>query len=162
MDACSRVASRTCRCFSMTRRVLQVVPQHSHLSQVTLCLAAQLAAGWDQDCLMPNRGHEELPTSVIIVLTRCYSPSCSEFLPCYSFACPRRPKVGVIKYHSGASLTWLDQHRRRRLPSKRLPLLLVSLDEEWTMQIDPAVLAALPGSEVNRQTIIHTLISKEI
>jgi hypothetical protein len=42
------------------------------------------------------------------------------------------------------------------------PPLPVSLDEEWTTQIDPAVLAALPGSEVNRQTIIHKLISNEI
>jgi RHO1 GDP-GTP exchange protein 1/2 len=38
----------------------------------------------------------ELPTSVITVLTRCYSPSCSEAMPCYSFACPRRSRVGVI------------------------------------------------------------------
>ena len=42
------------------------------------------------------RDREELPTSVITVLTRCYSPSCSDALPCYSFACPRRPRVGVI------------------------------------------------------------------
>jgi RHO1 GDP-GTP exchange protein 1/2 len=38
----------------------------------------------------------ELPTSVITVLTRCYSPSCSEAMPCYSFACPRRSRVRVI------------------------------------------------------------------
>ena len=38
----------------------------------------------------------------------------------------------------------------------------VSMDEEWSAQIDPAVLAALPESEVNRQTIIHKLISKEV
>ena len=38
----------------------------------------------------------------------------------------------------------------------------VSADEEWTTQIDPAVLAALPESEVQRQTIIHKLISGEI
>jgi len=36
------------------------------------------------------------------------------------------------------------------------------MDEEWSAQIDPAVLAALPESEVNRQTIIHKLISKEV
>lgn len=51
------------------------------------------------------RDREELPTSVITVLTRCYSPSCSEALPCYSFACPRRPRVGVIDCHLFASLT---------------------------------------------------------
>jgi hypothetical protein len=42
------------------------------------------------------RDREELPTSVITVLTRCYSPSCSEASPCYSFACPRRARVGLI------------------------------------------------------------------
>ena len=42
------------------------------------------------------RDREELPTSVITVLTRCYSPSCSEAQPCYSFACPRRSRVSVI------------------------------------------------------------------
>ena len=38
---------------------------------------------------------EELPTSVITVLTKCYSPSCVEGAVCYSFACPRRPRVRV-------------------------------------------------------------------
>lgn len=38
----------------------------------------------------------------------------------------------------------------------------VSLDEDWAMHIDPAVLAALPESEINRQTIIHKLITKEV
>jgi hypothetical protein len=38
----------------------------------------------------------------------------------------------------------------------------VSLDEEWSTQIDPAVLDALPASEINRQTIIHKLITNEI
>ena len=38
----------------------------------------------------------------------------------------------------------------------------VSLDQEWTTHIDPAVLAALPDSEINRQTIIHKLISNEV
>ena len=42
------------------------------------------------------RDREELPTSVITVLTRCYSPSCSDAQPCYSFACPRRSRVGII------------------------------------------------------------------
>ena len=42
------------------------------------------------------RDREELPTAVITVLTRCYAPSCSDAQPCYSFACPRRSRVGVI------------------------------------------------------------------
>ena len=37
---------------------------------------------------VPER--EELPTGVITVLTRCYSTTCGEGEPCYSFACPRK------------------------------------------------------------------------
>jgi hypothetical protein len=51
------------------------------------------------------RDREELPTSVITVLTRCYSPSCSEALPCYSFACPRRPRVSVTECYLSVNLT---------------------------------------------------------
>ena len=38
---------------------------------------------------------EELPTGVITVLTRCYSSSCDEDTPCYSFACPRRVSANI-------------------------------------------------------------------
>ena len=37
---------------------------------------------------IPER--EELPTGVNTVLTRCYSPSCGEGVPCYSYTCPRK------------------------------------------------------------------------
>jgi RHO1 GDP-GTP exchange protein 1/2 len=33
---------------------------------------------------------EELPTGVVTMLTRCYSPSCGDGGPCYAFACPRK------------------------------------------------------------------------
>lgn len=33
---------------------------------------------------------EELPTGVITMLTRCYSPSCGEGVSCYAYACPRK------------------------------------------------------------------------
>ncbi len=36
------------------------------------------------------------------------------------------------------------------------------MDEEWSAHIDPTVLDALPESEINRQTIIHKLISNEV
>jgi len=38
----------------------------------------------------------------------------------------------------------------------------VSLDEDWVTRVDQAVLAALPESEISRQTIIHKLITKEV
>ncbi len=39
---------------------------------------------------------EELPTGVITLLTRCYSPSCTEAMSCYSYSCPRRASVGAL------------------------------------------------------------------
>jgi RHO1 GDP-GTP exchange protein 1/2 len=43
---------------------------------------------------------EELPTGVVTMLTRCYSPSCGEGSVCYAFGCPRKVRthspVGVI------------------------------------------------------------------
>ena len=40
---------------------------------------------------VPER--EELPTGVITVLTKCYSPSCVEGVQCYAYGCPRRASV---------------------------------------------------------------------
>lgn len=44
---------------------------------------------------------EELPTGVITMLSRCYSPSCGEGVTCYAFGCPR--KVSALL----AVLSWL-------------------------------------------------------
>ena len=37
---------------------------------------------------IPER--EELPTGVITMLTRCYSPSCGDGISCYAYSCPRK------------------------------------------------------------------------
>ena len=36
---------------------------------------------------------EELPTGVITMLTRCYSPSCGDGTPCYAYSCPRKARL---------------------------------------------------------------------
>lgn len=42
---------------------------------------------------------EELPTGVVTMLTRCYSPSCAdsgpEGPPCYAYSCPKRVSLGL-------------------------------------------------------------------
>ncbi|THH16693.1 hypothetical protein EW146_g3989 [Bondarzewia mesenterica] len=85
---------------------------------------------------------EELPTSVITVLTKCYSPSCVEGAPCYSFACPRRPMKDIVEEEAP-------------IPEN----LGIIGDGDW--DADPDLLKSLPESEINRQRIIHKLISKE-
>ncbi|KAJ3514155.1 hypothetical protein NLJ89_g2537 [Agrocybe chaxingu] len=86
---------------------------------------------------------EELPTGVVTMLTRCYSPSCGEGPPCYSFTCPRKGN------HTFGSL---PAQAETPTPTKV---------EEWTKTISPDVLKSLPETEVSRQTIIHKLISRE-
>ncbi|EMD39100.1 hypothetical protein CERSUDRAFT_47353 [Gelatoporia subvermispora B] len=77
---------------------------------------------------------EELPTAVVTLLTRCYSPSCDDETPCYSYACPRR-------------VCFLDA--------------ICVYRDDWTTTVPEDLLRTLPESEINRQNIIHKIISKE-
>ena len=55
---------------------------------------------------------EELPTGVITLLTRCYSPSCTEAMSCYSYSCPRRASVGALigLWSATCRLIWSLSH----------------------------------------------------
>jgi hypothetical protein len=39
---------------------------------------------------------EELPTGVVTMLTRCYTPTCVEETPCYAYGCPKRVSINVM------------------------------------------------------------------
>ncbi|KAH8833200.1 CNH domain-containing protein [Flagelloscypha sp. PMI_526] len=84
-----------------------------------------------------------LPNGVITTLTKCYSATCAEDDPCYSGVCPRRkrppPTSNEMVYEP---------------PPK--PIV-----DSWSANVPREVLQRLPPAEVNRQTIIHKLISKE-
>ncbi|TBU24200.1 Dbl-like domain-containing protein [Dichomitus squalens] len=84
---------------------------------------------------------EELPTAVITLLTRCYASSCDDDNPCYSYTCPRRRSALQLV----APTENEDEEEK----------------DEWTRTVPPEILATIPDSEVNRQTIIHKLIHKE-
>ncbi|KAG6819070.1 hypothetical protein H0H93_015764 [Arthromyces matolae] len=90
-----------------------------------------------------NGAKEALPSSVVTILAKCYSPSCGEGPECYAYGCPRKSD----------SLT-------RMLPSI-METPLATVRESWPKTVPPEVLHALPESEINRQIIIHKLISKE-
>ncbi|KAJ7483152.1 CNH domain-containing protein [Mycena latifolia] len=89
----------------------------------------------------PDR--EELPTAVVTMLTKCYSPSCGEGLPCYSHSCPSKGN-SIIFQIPGPSEAPVGPVR-----------------EAWIKTVPREVIVSLPDSEINRQTIIHKLISKE-
>ncbi|KAF5362265.1 hypothetical protein D9756_002201 [Leucocoprinus leucothites] len=84
----------------------------------------------------------EIPTGVVTPLTKCYSPSCGEFENdlCYSYSCPRK---GL-----------------KQLPPAK-EALLGPQQEPWPMTVSADLLATLSDNEINRQTIIHKLLSKE-
>ncbi|OCH96297.1 Dbl domain-containing protein [Obba rivulosa] len=84
---------------------------------------------------------EELPTAVVTLLTRCYSPSCDDETPCYSYACPRRREAPPM-------ITLPDKEDEEE-------------KDDWTTTVPPDLLRTLPDSEINRQNIIHKIISKE-
>ncbi|KAJ7780243.1 Dbl-like domain-containing protein [Mycena maculata] len=89
----------------------------------------------------PDR--EELPTAVVTMLTKCYSPSCGEGLPCYSYSCPSKGN-SIIFQIPGPTEAPVGPVR-----------------EAWIKTVPQEVIVSLPDSEINRQTIIHKLISKE-
>ncbi|KAG5643359.1 hypothetical protein DXG03_001041 [Asterophora parasitica] len=90
-----------------------------------------------------NAPREALPTSVVTILTRCYSPSCGEGPECYAYGCPRK----------GDSL--------RNLLPIRMETSSGAVREAWPKTVSPEVLRSLSETEINRQIIIHKLISKE-
>lgn len=87
----------------------------------------------------PDR--EELPTSVVTVLARCYSPMCDagEVMTCYAYNCPR--KTGSL--------------------SRMLPKKTDGPDEMKEWDPPPEVFQSLPENERRRQSIIRKLIEKE-
>lgn len=85
---------------------------------------------------------EELPTGVVTMLTRCYSPSCGDHGdPCYAYSCPRKgqPMLGPPPVPVEAPTEVMD----------------------WEAMVGKAVVDSLPKSEVTRQNIIHKIISRE-
>ncbi|KXN90684.1 Rho1 guanine nucleotide exchange factor 1 [Leucoagaricus sp. SymC.cos] len=84
----------------------------------------------------------EIPTGVVTPLSKCYSPSCGEFENdyCYSYVCPRK---GL-----------------KQLPSAKEALSGPQQDP-WPMTVPEDILNSLTENEIDRQTIIHKLLSKE-
>ncbi|RXW24807.1 hypothetical protein EST38_g1012 [Candolleomyces aberdarensis] len=93
----------------------------------------------DQETGLP----EELPTGVITMLSRCYSPSCGDGVSCYAFGCPRKGNF---------ALEPIATAEEPEPAAKR---------ESWKDNLDPSVLRSLPQSEIQRQSIIHNIIVRE-
>mgnify|MGYP006955284265 FL=1 len=91
---------------------------------------------------LDNDGGEELPTGVITMLSRCYSPSCGDGVSCYAFDCPRKGRFKLDPLPSPEEI--------EPTSSKR--------DSAWKEAIDPSILEALPASEVQRQSYVPPIL----
>ncbi|KAF5318404.1 hypothetical protein D9611_013915 [Ephemerocybe angulata] len=100
----------------------------------------------DQESGSGGQGQaEELPTGVITMLSRCYSPSCGDGVSCYAFGCPRKGGFALDPLLSVVEEPEAGANKRN----------------SWKESIDPSVLQNLPQSEVQRQSIIHNIIVRE-
>ncbi|KAG6885341.1 hypothetical protein C0993_002970 [Termitomyces sp. T159_Od127] len=86
---------------------------------------------------------EELPTGVVTMLTRCYSPSCAEGLACYSYTCPRK----------GNSFADLEPTIEE--------VAEAPVTKTWETKVGLEITRHLSETEIQRQNIIHNLIEKE-
>ncbi|KAJ3767050.1 Dbl homology domain-containing protein, partial [Lentinula raphanica] len=101
-------------------------------------------------------GITELPTGIVTALTKCYSPDCVEGVRCYSPRCPRKGDsvLGPLGVLNGGVETGEAGESSARAGER-------GGREEWRESVPAQLLRSLPESEVNRQTLIHKLISKE-
>ena len=96
---------------------------------------------------------EELPTGVVTMLTRCYSPSCGGGRggrgPCYAFSCPRKVCHNLCRlYQTNIMISHKGQLMIRPLSVQVETPAEVT---EWEAMVGRAVVDSLPRSEVIRQ-----------
>ncbi|GAA5816202.1 hypothetical protein MFLAVUS_009728 [Mucor flavus] len=92
-----------------------------------------------------------LPNGIYIELTHCYTPTCSNLYPCYSYTCPKRERL------------------RRRPHSvdtreKRVTAYVYEVEKHqplWSQTIDEYIVLSTPSLERKRQETIFELIYTE-
>ncbi|KAF8548709.1 Dbl homology domain-containing protein [Imleria badia] len=87
----------------------------------------------DLDGHSESRGErEELPTAVITMLTKCYTSTCSEEDPCYSWVCPRR-RVNWLSTVDPAILRSLPESEIHR---QTIIHKTISQEEQYVQDLD--------------------------
>ncbi|KAJ7468566.1 hypothetical protein FB451DRAFT_375542 [Mycena latifolia] len=64
----------------------------------------------DVYALLDDEGEadSELPTAVVTMLTRCYSPSCGEDVPCYAYSCPNKGVFQMLGLSEALQMNAVD------------------------------------------------------
>lgn len=89
----------------------------------------------------------ELPSGLMTMATRCYSPSCTNDAGCYSPRCPFRTNPDSFL-------------GKKETPQTTKPA--AAQEGEWTAHVDPLILRNLSDQQYARQNIIRQAIQSEV
>ncbi|OUM62166.1 hypothetical protein PIROE2DRAFT_54450 [Piromyces sp. E2] len=93
-----------------------------------------------------DSNQNELPSGVFVAISSCYSLTCTEDSPCYSYTCPRR-KAYNLKSSLKDSKPNLSQD--------------TGDDNAWSTTVDKNVLEKVDDHERKRQEVIYEFIQSE-
>ncbi|KAG2201247.1 hypothetical protein INT47_006750 [Mucor saturninus] len=101
----------------------------------------------------PTQPEDELllPNGIYIELTHCYSPTCNNLYPCYSYTCPKKERLRK-RPHS------VDTRE------KRVTAYIYEVEKHqplWSESIDDYIVFSTPSIERKRQETIFELIYTE-
>ncbi|KAI8637471.1 CNH domain-containing protein [Parasitella parasitica] len=92
-----------------------------------------------------------LPSGIFTALTHCYTPTCDNINPCYSYTCPKRERLRK-RPHS------VDTRE------KRVTAYIYEVEKHqplWSQTIDDYIVLSTPATERKRQETIFELIYTE-
>jgi hypothetical protein len=90
------------------------------------------------------------PTGVIVHVAQCYSPTCFEDSPCYSYSCPKR-RIYEKVINKKVSLEHIKTTINNTLP----------LQTTWSTSIGKPYVKKMEKKEIKRQEIIYEFIQTE-
>jgi hypothetical protein len=90
-----------------------------------------------------------IPSGVLTMATKCYSPSCPGDRRCYAPRCPWKTPPG----------SWLINNLEEDIGSSRA--LMSQGEKDWTQDVDPILLAELTPQQRRRQTDIREAVLEE-
>jgi len=90
------------------------------------------------------------PTGVLVNIAQCYSPTCFEDSPCYSYSCPKR-RIYEKVVNKKVSLEHIKTTINNTLP----------LQTTWSTSIGKPYVKKMEKKEIKRQEIIYEFIQTE-
>ncbi|OUM68572.1 hypothetical protein PIROE2DRAFT_53185 [Piromyces sp. E2] len=97
-----------------------------------------------------NKGEfeESNPCGVLVEIAQCYSPTCTDESPCYSYSCPRRRIMEKVTAENTAG----------RFSNLNMTL---GLQTTWSTSIGKSYVSKMTHQQIKRQEIIYEFIRTE-